>query len=244
MCPPRSRTGLAILIILLATLAPLQTAAAASRPGYVYDLAGILDEYDEAAIGGLCEEVDEATRAEIVVVTLPDLSEYGGDVDLARYRYFNDEPLDGVRGIGKPGEDNGVLILVAMEERAYGIEVGLGLEGDLTDSESGRILREALAPQFREGEYYYGLYLTAARVAEELGVDVEGLDPGGSPGGWDIIEVLLDGDIGYFIWWLLGGSDLGSGLALLIILVIIGVGIATRRRTGGRSRGGGASGRW
>lgn len=236
--------GFTVILILFVSLTHVQTVDASSRPGYVYDFAGILDELDEAAIESLCEEVDVATRIEIVVVTLSDLSSYEGDIDLARYRYFNDVSLDGVKGIGKPQEDNGILILVSLEERVYGIEVGLGLEGELTDSESGRILRETLVPYFGEAEYYYGLFLSVASVSEELGYDVEGFEGDDPQRDRDIIDIILDGDIGYIIWWLLGSSDVGSGLVFLVILIIIGISIATRRRSGGRSRGGGTSGRW
>ena len=77
---------------------------------------------------------------------------------------FNELPLDTpsgpVVGIGKKGKDNGVLVLVAMEEREWRIEVGYGLEGYITDVESNRIAQDYLVPKFQEGNYGEGLSYT------------------------------------------------------------------------------------
>ena len=60
-------------------------------------------------------------------------------------------------GIGKRGEDNGVLLIVAMAERDVRIEVGYGLEGVIPDGKAGRILDEAVLPEFRDGNYALGI---------------------------------------------------------------------------------------
>jgi uncharacterized protein len=60
-------------------------------------------------------------------------------------------------GIGTDQNDNGVLLLVAKNDRLLRIEVGMGLEGALTDAQAGRIIRDDIAPQFREGKYYEGV---------------------------------------------------------------------------------------
>ena len=235
----------ALFLIVLLAVVPVSLVRAGSRPGYVYDYAGLLDEFEYQALESLCKDVDDLTTNEIVVITLQDLSGFEGDIDLARYEYFNKEELDGVIGIGKTGKDNGVLIIVAFMENFWGIEVGYGLEGDLTDSEAGRIGRNALAPQFEEGEYYYGLFFAVASVAEELGYDVDGFDLGSQTEDLDFIDILFDGDWGTLLWWLFSGSGgAGSIIIVLVILAIFGVGYAVRRRSGGRSGGGGASGRW
>lgn len=239
----RRKSSLILLVIL--AIIPVSFVHAGSRPGYIYDYAGLLDEFEIGALESLCEDVDDLTTNEIVVVTLSDLSGFEGDIDLARYDYFNEESLDGVVGIGKVGEDNGVLILVAFMENSWSIEVGYGLEGDLTDSEAGRIGRNAIVPQFQEGEYYYGLFFAVASVAEELGYDVEGFDPSSQTEDVDIIDILFDGDWGTLLWWLFSGSGgAGSIIIVLVILALFGVGFVIRRRGGGRSGGGGASGRW
>lgn len=59
-------------------------------------------------------------------------------------------------GIGD-ASNNGVLLLIAKDDRLMRIEVGSGLEGDLTDAESGRIIRNVIAPEFRNEQYYEGI---------------------------------------------------------------------------------------
>jgi len=215
--------------------------AGALRPGYVYDYAYILTEAEAQAIAGVCRTADNVTGAEIVVVTVENLDEWGGDIDLARFRVFNEYSLDGVVGIGKEGEDNGVLILLGYEERAWGIEVGLGLEGELTDSKIGRIGRDYLEPYLRDGDYYTGLFVTVAQIAEEVGYDVESFEP--LDEGPSIVDVFLSDPLSILIWFFVNGGS-GAFVAILVLVAILLVFRARFSGGGGRSRGGGASGRW
>jgi uncharacterized protein len=157
---------IAFLIIFALLLSPLFVHAL--RPGYVYDRAQVLTTEDRAAIDYFCEQIERNYTSEIVVVTLPDLNQYGGDMSKARETIFNDESLDGVVGIGKAKQDNGVLIVIAIAERKWGIEVGYGLEGSLTDSEAGRIGRDIMLPYLKNEEYYYALMRGAMSVADEI----------------------------------------------------------------------------
>jgi len=87
-----------LLLVVSASFAQVQ----ALRPTYVYDRANILDAQTETTINNYCEEVDRNSTAEIVVVTLTNLDDYGGgsDTAVARNKIFNDEPLSGVKEIG------------------------------------------------------------------------------------------------------------------------------------------------
>ncbi len=60
-------------------------------------------------------------------------------------------------GLGRKGVDDGVLLFIAKNDRKVRIEVGYGLEGAITDAVSGRIIREYMAPHFRQGDYYRGI---------------------------------------------------------------------------------------
>lgn len=104
-------------------------------------------------------EVDYNTTAEIVVCVFPSLYGHGivdssgkeiNDIVQLGVYLLNDYPLevaDGTQvGIGKKGQDNGVLVLVALEEQQWRIEVGYGLEGDITDIESNLIAQTYLFP--------------------------------------------------------------------------------------------------
>jgi uncharacterized protein len=246
-------------------LIPVGLVGGQSRSGYVYDFADILFTSEIETIESLCNEIDVATSAEVVVVTLSDLEGFGGDINAARLEYFNEISLDGVTGIGKEGVDNGVLIIVALEEREWAFEIGYGVEGDLTDSESGRIGREVIVPYFQEGDYYSGLFIAVGVVGGELGYNVSDFDnPVGSvfedP---DLFDILFDDDPWLIFWWLFGSGENFLIVFVLIIVLIALFGGGSRwggrrwggrsgggrsggggRRGGGRSGGGGSKGKW
>lgn len=60
-------------------------------------------------------------------------------------------------GVGEKGSNNGVLLLVAKDDRKLRIEVGRGQEGDLTDARASRIIRNTITPAFRNGDFYGGI---------------------------------------------------------------------------------------
>jgi uncharacterized protein len=148
----------AVLILSSAAPAFAQIEAVGSRLGYIYDNADVIsDEYHEY-IDTYLRGLDDATTNEIVIYTIASFEGHGIEKDgveiqdrdmLANYIY-NEVPLDGVKGIGKAGKDNGVLVLMSLERDAGGgslrIEVGRGLEGDITDGTAGQILDDYLVP--------------------------------------------------------------------------------------------------
>jgi uncharacterized protein len=73
--------------------------------------------------------------------------------------------------LGSEKKDNGVLILVATDNRRMRIEVGQGLEGPLPDALAGRIVDHILAPLFRQGDFYGGLLLASRKIFEVAGGD-------------------------------------------------------------------------
>jgi uncharacterized protein len=81
--------------------------------------------------------------------------------------------------LGQKGKDNGVLLMIALNERKYRIEVGYGLEGILPDSLVGGIGRQYLVPYFRKGDYSSGIYAAtlaiANKIAQEAGVKITGM---------------------------------------------------------------------
>jgi uncharacterized protein len=125
-------------------------------------------------------DVDTNTTAEIVVCIVQSLMGHGIRKDGSEINeivslgvfIFNGFPLEvpngTVAGIGKKGKDNGVLILVAVEEREWRIEVGYGLEGYLTDIETNVIAQQFLVPRLEEEKYGEGLYETVVGLAEKI----------------------------------------------------------------------------
>lgn len=84
--------------------------------------------------------------AVLIIPTLDDESLEEYSLDVAR-----------TWGVGEKTVNNGVLLLIAKDDRKLRIEVGNGLEGDLTDAESSRIIRNTIAPEFKNNNYYTGI---------------------------------------------------------------------------------------
>ena len=200
-------------------------------------------------------EVDKNTTAEIVIYVLDSLFDHGIPNDEAEINdkvqlgvyIFNELPLDTpsgpVIGIGKKEKDNGVLILVAMKEREWRIEVGYGLEGYITDVESYQIAqKEYLVPYFQEGNYGEGLAKTVVALALELPiVNQTNQMPTRGRYIYDNLEYPADEEIP---WWVI----------ILVVVFVIAMGVRARggrmggrwggsRSGGGRSGGGGGGGR-
>jgi uncharacterized protein len=169
----RTRRRTAILAALLIAAAALPLAAQIPegyRPRYVNDLAGVIDRREEARLSALATELEAKTGAEMAVLTVRSLE--GRDIE----GYANDLLVRW--GIGKSGENNGVLIVAAIDDRRARIEVGYGLEPILPDGFVGGILDGEVLPRFREGRYGEGLYAgalaVARRIAREEGVELTG----------------------------------------------------------------------
>ncbi len=135
---------------------------------YVNDYANLIDEDLEEYIMETNQKLESATGAQIVVVTVPNLEnnsleEYATDL----FRKF---------GIGDKTKNNGVLLLLALEERQFRIEVGYGLEGVLTDGKTGRIQDEYIIPYLKENNWNDGIKNGYSKILEEVsneyGVDV------------------------------------------------------------------------
>jgi uncharacterized protein len=175
--------------------------------GFVNDFAGIIPERERDEIESLCADLERRTTVEIAVVTLKST----GSIPIEDYA----NELFNRWGIGKKGKDNGVLILVAVDDRKVRIEVGYGLEPILTDARAGDIIRHVLAPEFRRGDFGKGL-LSAVRYIGEL---VEG------KGEAMPSEDLLGSPISYLAYYLflLCFSLITGGL---VLLSLVGISIA------------------
>jgi len=117
--------------------------------GFVTDLAGVLDAGQESSLEALMESYRSGTGHELALLTVPSL----GGQPIERFA------LETARDwkIGRKGENDGALLVLSTGDREMRIEVGRGLEGGLTDSIAGRIIRDVIAPEFKRGRYYEGL---------------------------------------------------------------------------------------
>ncbi len=143
-------------------------------PDPVVDLAGIINDAVKARMDQYLRQLKEKTTAQVAVLTIPSLQ--GQSIEDFSITVAHDKWQ-----LGQKGKDNGVLLVVAVKERKYRIEVGYGLEGLLPDSLVGSIGRQYLVPYFRKGDYSSGIYAAVAvianKIAAEAGVQIDDLPP-------------------------------------------------------------------
>jgi uncharacterized protein len=136
-------------VVLLITAAALAAPEFPPLTGRVVDNADLLSAADEQALTEELKELEEESSDQLVVVTLPSLQGYPiEDFGYQLGRHW---------GIGTANLDNGVLLIVAPNERKVRIEVGYGLEPILTDALSKIIIENAILPRFRAGDFSGGI---------------------------------------------------------------------------------------
>ena len=150
-------SSLAAGLLLIGSLA--HAAQSLPKPaGRIADLANVIDAATEADLDRRLDELEQKTTSEIALVTVPSLD--GVPVEDYAVRLFKEW------GIGQSKSDNGVLVLVAPNEREMRIEVGYGLEGVLPDGLAGEVIREQFIPRFRDNDYNGGIRDGVVRVIE------------------------------------------------------------------------------
>ncbi len=131
-------------------------------PVLVNDFAQILSQDQVLELENKLEDFARTTSNQITIVTMKNLG--GHDVEEYSVEVFNRW------GLGQSDKNNGVLLLVSMDDHKAWITVGKGLQGVLTDAQSGIIFRNELRPAFKAGDYYKGLYdATEAIIAVTRG---------------------------------------------------------------------------
>jgi len=133
--------------------------------GRIVDDANLLSAADKAAIEQDLATLEAKSTDQLVVVTLPSLQGY----DIADYGY----QLGRHWGIGQKDKNNGVLLIVAPNERKVRIEVGRGLEPIVTDLMSRIIIENAILPEFRRGDYAAGVKAGVRDLKDTLLGDAE-----------------------------------------------------------------------
>ena len=130
----------------------------------VVDLAGIIDEAVETKINLYLRELERKTTAQMAILTVKSLE--GQSIEDFSLTIAHDKWK-----LGQKGKDNGVLLVVAFNDKKYRIEVGYGLEGVLPDSLVGGIGRQYLVPYFRKGDYSSGIYGATLVIANKIAAD-------------------------------------------------------------------------
>lgn len=206
-----------------------------SPPKLVNDMAHVMSADEVAMLEEKALAFEDSTSNQIAIVTISSIGEY----DISDYA----TQLSNRWGIGKKGRDNGILIIAAINEHRMNISVGKGLEAALTDLVSGRIIRNEMAPAFREGNYFRGFdrALDAVEAATRGEYKGEGKkDVTAGPGSVILIVLVL-----LLVLWLSrrGGGGGGTYMSRRGGLGGFGGGFLTGSMLGG-GFGGGSGGGW
>ena len=160
MARQQVRVGFVLIFILLMTNA-VYGQVFPKPVGFVNDFAHVLPTDQAKNLEARLRSYRDATGIELAVVTVSSLD----DMPIEDYA----SKLFAQWGIGEKGKDNGVLMLLAPTERKVRIEVGYGLEPDLTDSESGQIIRQYANPNFKVNNWSAGTEATVNGIIDYLG---------------------------------------------------------------------------
>ncbi|MDH5656553.1 MAG: YgcG family protein, partial [Spirochaetia bacterium] len=187
-----------LILILSYTAACSEKSDIPELKSRVTDLAEILSPQTEAELEALLQLHEEKTTNQIAVLTIPSL---------------NGEPLEEYSmrvvekwKLGQKDKDNGVLILIAKKDRKIRIEVGYGLEGDLTDVFASLIIRNDMAPRFKAEDYDGGVKAGVESVIQILNGNAEEYLSKTLSGSEEVkevnnsIEVIAVKALIYFLW--------------------------------------------
>ncbi len=156
---------LVIAVILLAAACAAVVSASTPQPpdtprDYVVDLAGVIRSDVKNELNAYLQTLEQKTTAQVLVLTVQTLD----NQSIEEFAFNTKEKWK----LGQKGKDNGVLIVVAVNDRKYRIEVGYGLEGVLPDSMVGSIGREYFVPYFKTGDYSTGIYAGTIAVINAI----------------------------------------------------------------------------
>lgn len=131
--------------------------------GRVVDLTGALDAAAKQDLSARLAAIEQQKGSQVAILMLPTTQ----PEELAAFGIRVAEAWK----LGRQGVDDGVIVLVALQDRKLRIEVGRGLEGAIPDAIAKRIVAEDIAPYFKQGDFHGGLAAGIARIAEHIGAE-------------------------------------------------------------------------
>ena len=129
----------------------------------IMDKADVINSSDEMALNQKLTNLSNETGIQVAVLTIPSLD--GEALESYSMKVVEDWKL------GQKGVDNGVLLLVSIGDRELRIETGYGVEGDLTDTKCGLIIRNVITPHFQDGDYSKGIVQGVTAIVENVAVN-------------------------------------------------------------------------
>jgi uncharacterized protein len=227
------KEALAALVVLACAAVTAFALTFPTLTGRIVDQANIIPADTRAALEPKLAELEEKSGIQLVVATVSSLE--GQDIEPYANELFRSWKL------GEKQKNNGVLLLVAPNERRVRIEVGYGLEGTLTDALSKIIIANAIAPRFKTGDFGGGITRGVDDIITVLTTDASEwqkrpslrLDrqPDADPAGWILTT-------GLFVFLLLFLVWPGFRWFVLNVLLNILASSGTSRSSGGYSGGG------
>jgi uncharacterized protein len=201
----------------------------------VYDYAKVLSADEKAQLEAKLIRYSDSTTTQIVVITIESLK--GEDVSQLATKWAQ------TWGLGQAKEDNGVIILVAKNERKIAINPGYGLEDRLTAGIGGEIIRNIIIPEFKAGSYYNGLDKGADAIFDVFKGKYKGERKQNKGKNFPIVPIII---IVFIVLFLLsknknnGGNsgNSGGGPSLLDVIILSSLG----RNSGGGGFGGSSGG--
>lgn len=213
--------SLQTLLLVLAMLCCCSICAAAEVPpyaGFITDAARIISDETKNNLQEMLSSHEAQTGNQIAVLTTPSLD--GDTIEAYAVKVFE------IWQLGQKDKDNGVLIVIAPNERLVRIEVGYGLEGTLTDATAGRIIQQVMLPSFKAGDFNGGISAGVSAVVGELAGDRQQATTNTvkkrSPAGLSLTERIF---IGLFIFSIIGMFTFigiitpGAGWFLYVFLI-------------------------
>ena len=132
----------------------------------VVDEAQLVNTQATAFLNAELSRIYQIGGPQIGVLTVSELD--GQTIEERAIQVFDDWK------IGKQGKDNGILVVVAREERKIRIEVGRGLEGDIPDAYAKRIIEDVMIPFFRNGKTSFGIVAGVQQIVQLSGFELQG----------------------------------------------------------------------
>jgi uncharacterized protein len=246
-----ARLCLLVLLLLSSITVALAQPKFSALTGRIVDEAGILTAQDRVEIEAMMRALEAKSSDQIVVYTTKSLQGYPiEDFGYQLGRFWK---------IGQAGTNNGIVLIVAPNDRKVRIEVGRGLEPQMTDLMSGTIIRNAVLPAFRRGDFSGGVKAAVRDIkdvllgdAAEVAARASSVKPRGPTVDWAVVLVLA---VFVVIWLLILWSETHNARSLpsnmqrrrrrgdgQVIVVPGGWGGSGNWPSGGGSWGSGSSG--
>lgn len=219
-------SGVLFCLLIVSSVIPQAYAGEADFPrnpdSYITDSIGLINSSDRAAIVKILKELEDKTSAQVAIVTVA--TTQPEEIETYAVKLFKKW------GIGQKGKDNGVLFLIAQNDRKMRIEVGYGLEGALPDAVCSRIINAIVVPEFKNGNFSGGINKGASALVSLIAKEYNATITGEENETYDRVHSSSNNDNPWLI------------LIIVLIIIVIRMSNLGGRRGYGYWYGGGSSG--